>query len=1668
MHRTAFSRFLSVLCSKSAALFGLGLLALFTPAAQAQGPLNYFKNYFVTGDYAVGGVGLSGKAVNGSVSASINFTGVPCTTGPGLLASVVPCTTKGAIPGDVIAAFLYWQTVEKTSTPSYVSGSFDATAPANPFVGLALGNPDILACAAGGGTQSGEYVHVYRADVLKYLPINSTANVRVANGTQTFTLTSASTATQFNGATLVVVYRLVTPGNPRIAPLRSVVIYDGAFTGTSSSGLNQTMGGFYQASTSPAARMTQIVGNGGTIPKGSKEAQTLLVNGGIPSGVPSDPFTGADGASWDNYSYNISLAASASSVETQVLLTQDCLSWGAIVTSTNVQDSDYDGLLDIWEKSGLALNPGVRNDGTTTPPVAATFGTCSNYPTTCLNLPAMGASATVPDIFMQIDWMQGTYSATHTHNPQLAALNLVGAAFKAHGINLHFDVGSSSTYQGQSSPYIIPAQYSQGGNVVEESGNLLCPNPVTSTCAFPSQSGEYSVLGWKSGFDAIKNGDSVLGLPQLFAENRKDTFHYALFGHAIAATTPLSNPLAGSISGVGDLPGGDLIVTLGLWRSDTPSVDQVGTELEQAGTLMHELGHNLDLKHGGWNNTPVCMADYPSVMNYMYQVKGLTDAAGNEHIDYSYGLYLPMSEDLLSSLIPMGVQQYRVRYFGPFNSAIDTPGQASQVYCNGQLLNAGEGQYVALESPTVSTPDWSNGTVLPLGKLITKGLDINYDGTIGETFTDSPDWLSVNLQQVGARPNADGLSLNVGISDIGISDIGISDIGISDIGISDIGISDIGTAQLGQDSLGDQDYASFVLSGTAPATGLMAAVTTNAPPSPNAAYPGGTGNLLNWTPGATVQVDHYNVYRCNSTTAACTPTGPAIASVPGGTPTASYTDFVNDFVDAGATCPATKSGATNTCYNTSYTYFVTEVVVVGTLSNESAASNTAGSEVNHLFVIASNESVVYGSANPTPAFNIYGNVSSALATSAVTCVYPNPAINAGTYSITCSGPATETSGSDGVTYNIAYLTYTPGSLTITPRPITVTAAASTKVYDATTASPATPTITTGSLAYSDTVTWIETYDNKNVGTTHVMTPSGTVSDGNGGKNYTVTFVNISTGAITPAPLAITATTNTKTYNGTPAAAAVPTAAVLKGSDTVTGLVETYNTANAGTNLVLTVSPGYTVNDGNSGNNYTVTLATVNTGVISPAPVTPTIVAANKFYDGTATATITGCTLAGVLTVDTGNVTCNTGAGTFANANAGTWAVTATVSLAGPASGNYALPIPATAGTTATINPAPVTVTLGNIIQTYSGLPLMPTASTSPTSVSVTLTGAPQTNAGSYPVSAVVSNPNYVGSASALFTINPYPLTVTASGVPKNFDGTTNATVTLSDNRVSVNDTFTDSYTSATFASAGAGTGIGVTVTGISISGTGATNYTLSNTTATTTANISDSITLQALSLNGLNYGSNTAAPPVWTGSALQLTNTGSQTTSAWLSTAIPVASAFTTSFQFKITPPFSATDSIGDGFAFVIQGASSGAATLGSTGYGMYIGYAGIPNSIAIEFDTYYNSQYQDPTGPHIGIQSLGTQPNTPDHTPATGADLGGPVAATFADGNVHTATITYDGISTLSVYLDGSTSPVLSSTVAINLNTLLGLNGGPAFVGFTAATGGAQETGDILSWTWN
>lgn len=146
------------------------------------------------------------------------------------------------------------------------------------------------------------------------------------------------------------------------------------------------------------------------------------------------------------------------------------------------------------------------------------------------------------------------------------------------------------------------------------------------------------------------------------------------------------------------------------------------------------------------------------------------------------------------------------------------------------------------------------------------------------------------------------------------------------------------------------------------------------------------------------------------------------------------------------------------------------------------------------------------------------------------------------------------------------------------------------------------------MQFSDTISGLtETYDNRNAGRGKTLSVAAgyTVNDGNSGNNYNVTTVPDTTGVISKAPLTITAVANTKVYDATTSAIATPTTSGLQGSDTVTGLSETYDNHHVGTGKTLSVA-GYTVNDGNGGNNYPVTTVPNVTGVITAAGTAVTL------------------------------------------------------------------------------------------------------------------------------------------------------------------------------------------------------------------------------------------------------------------------------------------------------------------------------------------------------------------------------------------------------------------------------------------------------------------------------
>ncbi|QNF32182.1 T9SS type A sorting domain-containing protein [Adhaeribacter swui] len=117
--------------------------------------------------------------------------------------------------------------------------------------------------------------------------------------------------------------------------------------------------------------------------------------------------------------------------------------------------------------------------------------------------------------------------------------------------------------------------------------------------------------------------------------------------------------------------------------------------------------------------------------------------------------------------------------------------------------------------------------------------------------------------------------------------------------------------------------------------------------------------------------------------------------------------------------------------------------------------------------------------------------------------------------------------------------------------------------------------------------------------------------------------------------------------------------------------------------------------------------------------------------------------------------------------------------------------------------------------------------------------SPAITAGTYTYYAEARNSS--GCASAVrtpvtLTINKRPLTITAIGLPKVYDGTAEAFVVLTANTI-YGDVLLLYYNSSVYDDKNPGINKNITVSGITIGGNAAANYTLSKTTATTTANI---------------------------------------------------------------------------------------------------------------------------------------------------------------------------------------------------------------------------------------
>jgi hypothetical protein len=227
---------------------------------------------------------------------------------------------------------------------------------------------------------------------------------------------------------------------------------------------------------------------------------------------------------------------------------------------------------------------------------------------------------------------------------------------------------------------------------------------------------------------------------------------------------------------------------------------------------------------------------------------------------------------------------------------------------------------------------------------------------------------------------------------------------------------------------------------------------------------------------------------------------------------------------------------------------------------------------------------------------------------------------------------------------------------------------------------------------------------------------------------------------------------------------------------------------------------------------------------------------------------------------------------------------------------------------------------------------------------------------------------------------------------------------------------------------------------------------------------------------GLTLVGNAATTTTGDGTVLRLTPaTFSQSGAGYSTSAFTLGASdtFSSQFQFRFTNPGGIDPA--DGITLVLAANPTG---LGTAGGGM--GYQGVPNSVAIEFNTYNNglSLPTDASSNHVSIDTNGVLTDL-DLTNVYGNGscgfLGGfpsqnpnTVAGCMSNGDLWTANVSYDGTNLNVSLLDPAEGFTFNAITnyPINISSFLGTNN--AFVGFTAGTGSGFENHDIVNWEFS
>ena len=213
-----------------------------------------------------------------------------------------------------------------------------------------------------------------------------------------------------------------------------------------------------------------------------------------------------------------------------------------------------------------------------------------------------GARVNQKDLFVEVDYMDSSDAGII---PQRIALEKVISSFAAENIVVHFDVGD--LYHQATGMSV--ENYDLGG------GEQVIFRPYTP----------YNFNAGVEGLFHYKMAN--------FDMRRKPIFHYMLMASSLNED--------GSVgpAGLAEVNGNDLMITFGNWGLSLDNeASRNLTYNYQASTIMHELGHNLGLEHGG-NNSINYKPNHLSIMNYLYQLRGLPTIGNNEGDRYYSSRY---------------------------------------------------------------------------------------------------------------------------------------------------------------------------------------------------------------------------------------------------------------------------------------------------------------------------------------------------------------------------------------------------------------------------------------------------------------------------------------------------------------------------------------------------------------------------------------------------------------------------------------------------------------------------------------------------------------------------------------------------------------------------------------------------------------------------------------------------------------------------------------------------------------------------------------------------------------------------------------------------------------------------------------------------------------------